>query len=38
MKNVEEMTIDEMYDMSKETNDIDLLIKISEELVDRAYV
>lgn len=38
MKNVEEMTIDEMYDMSKETDDIDLLIKISEELTDRAYI
>ena len=32
------MTIDEMYDMSKETDNIDLLIKISEELTDRAYI
>lgn len=38
MKNVEEMTIDEMYGVSKETDDIDLLIKISEELSDRAYI
>lgn len=38
MKNVEEMTIDEMYDISKDTSDIELLIKISEELTDRAFI
>lgn len=38
MKNVEEMTIEEIYNLSQETNDFELLLKMSEELSDRAYM
>ena len=38
MKNIEEMTIEEIYNLSQETNDFELLLKMSEELSDRAYV
>lgn len=38
MKKVGEMTIEEIYNLSQETNDFELLLKMSEELSDRAYV
>lgn len=38
MKNIEEMTNEEIYNLSQETNDFELLLKMSEELSDRAYV